>query len=49
MRAVVQRVSEAAVTVAGETTGVIPKGLMVCWASVRATRRSMRCIWPIKL
>lgn len=29
MRAVVQRVSEAAVTVAGETTGVIPKGLMV--------------------
>lgn len=28
MRAVVQRVSEAAVTVAGETTGVIPKGLM---------------------
>ena len=29
MRAVVQRVSEAAVTVAGEATGVIPKGLMV--------------------
>ena len=29
MRAVVQRVSEAAVTVAGETTDVIPKGLMV--------------------
>ena len=29
MRAVVQRVSEAAVTVAGETAGVIPKGLMV--------------------
>ena len=29
MRAVVQRVSEAAVTVAGETTGAIPKGLVV--------------------
>lgn len=29
MRAVVQRVSEAAVTVADETTGAIPKGLLV--------------------
>ena len=29
MRAVVQRVSEAAVTVAGETSGAIPKGLVV--------------------
>ena len=45
MRALIQRVSHASVTVEGECVGKIEKGLLVLLASVRRTLKNRQIFW----